>query len=274
MTSTQWARGSHRTFAVGALSAAVVLAPASAAVGVLVLAGGLRGSAATQWPSALLQLACVALALVLAWATAAAAAGVRAGWLAARPTHSTVGGRPPHPAPPARPGGLVTATVAALVVAALSAPSASAASGSGSPGTPVMVAVAAADPGHDDVAAPSGAGLATSTGATTAASPPGSWSALAGTSSPREAFRGPRTVDPGSVPLVTGQDTRSAPTAAEVVVRAGDSLWSLTARHLGPGATDAEVAATWPSWWQHNRAVIGDDPDLLLPGQTLAVPAP
>jgi hypothetical protein len=57
-----------------------------------------------------------------------------------------------------------------------------------------------------------------------------------------------------------------------VVVRRGDSLWSITARHLGPGASDAEVAAEWPRWWQANRSVIGPDPDLLLPGMRLRPP--
>jgi hypothetical protein len=58
-----------------------------------------------------------------------------------------------------------------------------------------------------------------------------------------------------------------------VVVRRGDTLWSIAARHLGPGATDAEIAEQWPRWWQANRGQIGDDPDLLLPGQVLVAPA-
>jgi hypothetical protein len=58
----------------------------------------------------------------------------------------------------------------------------------------------------------------------------------------------------------------------EVVVRRGDSLWTIAARHLGPGAGDAEVAEEWPRWYAANRAVIGDDPDLLLPGQVLQPP--
>lgn len=60
--------------------------------------------------------------------------------------------------------------------------------------------------------------------------------------------------------------------AAEVVVVRGDSLWAIAARHLGPGATDAEVAREWPRWYVANRDTIGADPDLLLPGQVLRVP--
>ncbi|MGN6330748.1 MAG: LysM peptidoglycan-binding domain-containing protein [Motilibacteraceae bacterium] len=59
-----------------------------------------------------------------------------------------------------------------------------------------------------------------------------------------------------------------------VAVRPGDSLWTLTTRHLGPGATAAQVADAWPRWWAANRDVIGDDPDLLRPGQLLRPPPP
>ena len=55
-------------------------------------------------------------------------------------------------------------------------------------------------------------------------------------------------------------------------MRRGDSLWAIVARHLGPRAGDAEVAETWPAWFAANRDVIGDDPDLLLPGQVLRAP--
>jgi nucleoid-associated protein YgaU len=43
--------------------------------------------------------------------------------------------------------------------------------------------------------------------------------------------------------------------------------------HLGPGATDGEIAAAWPQWHAANRTVIGNDPDLVLPGQILTIPA-
>ncbi len=57
-----------------------------------------------------------------------------------------------------------------------------------------------------------------------------------------------------------------------VPVRRGDSLWSIAARHLGPGATDAEIAWEWPRWYAANRDVVGADPDLLAPGQLLRPP--
>lgn len=60
---------------------------------------------------------------------------------------------------------------------------------------------------------------------------------------------------------------------AGTVVRRGDTLWGIVRAHLGPDATDAEVAAEWPRWHAANRAVIGADPDRLLPGQVLHAPA-
>ena len=58
----------------------------------------------------------------------------------------------------------------------------------------------------------------------------------------------------------------------DVVVHRGDTLWSIAARHLGPNASDAEIAQAWPAWFDANRAVIGEDPDLILPGQVLRAP--
>jgi len=57
-----------------------------------------------------------------------------------------------------------------------------------------------------------------------------------------------------------------------VVVRPGDCLWSVAARDLGRDATATRVAAAWPLWWAANRASIGADPDLVIPGQRLLRP--
>lgn len=62
--------------------------------------------------------------------------------------------------------------------------------------------------------------------------------------------------------------------AQTVTVQHGDSLWALAARGLGPGSTDAEVAAEWPRWYALNRTTIGPDPDLLVTGTVLTVPTP
>jgi nucleoid-associated protein YgaU len=65
------------------------------------------------------------------------------------------------------------------------------------------------------------------------------------------------------------------PRPSAVVVRSGDSLWSLAARSLravGTPPTPSRVAVEWPRWWAANRDAVGDDPDLLLPGTVLRPP--
>lgn len=70
--------------------------------------------------------------------------------------------------------------------------------------------------------------------------------------------------------LLVGRDRTAA--SAEVVVRRGDSLWSIVRARLGPGATDAEIADAWPRWHAANARCIGPDPHLLLPGTRLVPP--
>ncbi|MCO7220367.1 LysM domain-containing protein [Klenkia sp. PcliD-1-E] len=65
-----------------------------------------------------------------------------------------------------------------------------------------------------------------------------------------------------------------APADAHVVVR-GDCLWDIAAGRLaehGAEPDDVAVAAAVQAWWRANAAVIGPDPDLLLPGQVLRAP--
>ncbi len=59
---------------------------------------------------------------------------------------------------------------------------------------------------------------------------------------------------------------------AEVTVRPGDSLWTLSAARLGPFASDVDIALDWPRLYQANRDVIGANPHLLRPGQILRIP--
>ncbi|GAA1791202.1 hypothetical protein GCM10009795_041110 [Nocardioides hankookensis] len=56
-----------------------------------------------------------------------------------------------------------------------------------------------------------------------------------------------------------------------VVVAPGDSLWSIAARTLGPGASAAEIDAGWRRLYDLNRDVIGPDPDVIHPAQRLEV---
>ncbi len=83
--------------------------------------------------------------------------------------------------------------------------------------------------------------------------------------------------DPGTA---TGRPTPPPvpdwPDGRYVVVR-GDCLWDVAAADLrartGGDPAAAEVTRAVAAWWTANAAVIGDDPDLLLPGQVLRAPA-
>jgi hypothetical protein len=59
------------------------------------------------------------------------------------------------------------------------------------------------------------------------------------------------------------------------VVVGGDCLWDIAAdrlRSAGATPTDGEIAVAVQGWWSANAAVIGPDPDLILPGQVLQDP--
>jgi hypothetical protein len=60
--------------------------------------------------------------------------------------------------------------------------------------------------------------------------------------------------------------------AKTITVRRGDCLWDIAAHELGPTATVLEVDGRWRQWHDHNRAVIGGDADLLIPGTVLTAP--
>ncbi|MEI2811197.1 MAG: LysM domain-containing protein [Nocardioides sp.] len=58
------------------------------------------------------------------------------------------------------------------------------------------------------------------------------------------------------------------------VVAAGDTLWAIAAAQLPPDAGQARVAGYWQLIYAANRDVIGDDPDLIQPGERLVLPPP
>jgi hypothetical protein len=66
---------------------------------------------------------------------------------------------------------------------------------------------------------------------------------------------------------------RPAATRDEVVVRPGDSLWALAAAGLPDSAGPEDVERAWREVYEANRAEIGPDPGVILPGQRLRLPA-
>jgi hypothetical protein len=139
-------------------------------------------------------------------------------------------------------------------------------------GTSVAVAVVA---GSAPAWATGPGGGAARSGAPTAASvsvPVADWPALSVAADPAS----PRAVQPSPAALQARSRARGRPAptrgVAALVVRDGDSLWTLTRRWLGADATRAEVAVQWPRLYAANRAVIGPDPDLIHPGQRLVPP--
>lgn len=92
-----------------------------------------------------------------------------------------------------------------------------------------------------------------------------STTSTAGTSSPSSASTAPPPTP------ADGGGTTSTPHT--VIVRSGDSLWSITDDLLGPGTSAAaEISTSWPLLHEANHDVIGADPDLLTPGMELTVP--
>ncbi len=81
------------------------------------------------------------------------------------------------------------------------------------------------------------------------------------------------TTEPAGTTTPAARSTVSSLVGSMVVVRPGDCLWSIAAGHAPAGAGNAAIAAAWPRWYAANRAVIGADPNLLLPGQHLSPPS-
>ena len=82
---------------------------------------------------------------------------------------------------------------------------------------------------------------------------------------------GPAT-GPVSVDWPVAGESPAPDTVGSVVVLRGDSLWAIAARHLPAGADDAHIDRAWRAWYRANAAVVGSDPNYILPGQILLPP--
>jgi hypothetical protein len=72
--------------------------------------------------------------------------------------------------------------------------------------------------------------------------------------------------------LAASGSPRDEPPGTTVVVARGDTLWSIAARDLPAATPDAVIARRWRSIYAANRARIGPDPDLIVPGLHLRLP--
>lgn len=76
-------------------------------------------------------------------------------------------------------------------------------------------------------------------------------------------------------PAVGLLDSSPVENASQYTVVRGDTLWAIAKSHIAargvvPSGTD--VATYWRAIFVDNRSVIGDDPNLILPGQVLTIP--
>ena len=79
------------------------------------------------------------------------------------------------------------------------------------------------------------------------------------------------------IPVPPAPDERPGRAAEGTVhlVRPGDTLWDIAAAQIPPSQRgNAATAAQWQRVYAANRATIGDNPDLILPGARLVLPPP
>lgn len=70
----------------------------------------------------------------------------------------------------------------------------------------------------------------------------------------------------------TGVTPAPNPTESTIRVQVGDSLWSIAAGQLPSDATNAQIDARWRELYLKNRDMVGPNPNVIQPGQVLAVP--
>ena len=85
------------------------------------------------------------------------------------------------------------------------------------------------------------------------------------------------TVKPVAKPPVAGSQQGGTVATKRYTLRVarGDTLWGLTKKTLaatGHSTLNADVAAAVQKLYSNNKAVIGSNPDLILPGQTIVWP--
>lgn len=61
-------------------------------------------------------------------------------------------------------------------------------------------------------------------------------------------------------------------TGADVTVRSGDTLWGIARDRLPEDSREDRIDREWRAIWEANLAAVGEDPDLIHPGQRLVLP--
>lgn len=72
--------------------------------------------------------------------------------------------------------------------------------------------------------------------------------------------------------VVAASTATASQTARTVQVQAGDSLWKVAETALPTDSSVSEIDRQWRAIWQANRDTVGDDPNLIAPGQRLTMP--
>lgn len=86
----------------------------------------------------------------------------------------------------------------------------------------------------------------------------------------------PTASSPSALSRGSGAPASTSPPERRVVVSAGDTLWSLARADLPASLRSSHTAigAHWRALHRLNLAVLGPDPDLIVPGQRLTLPPP
>jgi len=99
---------------------------------------------------------------------------------------------------------------------------------------------------------------------------------LAGDPDPAPEGATPGTTAPVSTGVEPGAESDGPVDGTVYVVRSGDCLWRIAGRILlergDPHPSNGDIARFWPVIYDANRETIGDDPNLIFPGQRLTIP--
>lgn len=94
------------------------------------------------------------------------------------------------------------------------------------------------------------------------------WSPTNALTPPEDGTSGAETAETASSEV--SADPPVEPTAHTVT--AGESLWTIAADSLGPGASPLQITDSWQSIYRANEDLIGADPDLIRTGLVLTIP--